>query len=614
MSINSMNSRFAMAEKMSIPQLQQSIQAGSLPAYVGVPLLEQRMQEQKKAAAMAQLAQAQQQAQQFGIPSQTPIAQGIMEKASGIDDMPSNLPVAGYNDGGIVAFAEGGDAEDFDYEEYQDEQDAEEYNNILRAYMAEAEAAGIEGIPVHRTKKVEMGVEKKADGGIIGLNGGGIPRFQSAGQVEDPRLAALRQDPAYLNFVEDQGGTGRDASPEAFFAAGNVPAKTIIFPDSQDTYPHDPMRNEPRYEPVPKSPLGRKAADLQTDVEGRINAYRLREQLYQQYSDPASLLFGGSDPDREAAQEMLKRIRVMSPSELRALAAQNNPSPATAVDTTSPVPQTTSSVPQPTSQADTASYNDAIDSTMSGNGIRNLNAAVAPAGGNKNVASGGDRVPGGSVPARERPKSAFEDFIANIKEERAALNKQKQDDKYMALLTAGLGMMSGTSPNAFANIGQGAQAGVAQYGASAKQRAAERAALNKNLLMGQRYQSMEDIAGRTADINEARYREIAARSAAGGSGKEDEQNRRRLNDMGNLAQRYEKTLVDQLKLKFNPDIYPKEFAAGLREISKDPRLQMYNSAINKLSDQMYGFSSETQQTPPPSGNVIQYDNKGNRIK
>ena len=192
MSINSMNSRFAMAEKMSIPQIQQSVQSGSLPAYVGVPLLEQKMKEQQKAAAMAQLAQAQQQAQQFGIPSQTPIAQGIMDKASGIDDMPSNLPVAGYNDGGIGAFAEGCDAEDFDYEEYQDEQDAEEYNNMLRAYMAEAEAAGIEGIPVHRTKKVEMGVEKKADGGIIGLNEGGIPRYQDQGLVEDQGTNPVR--------------------------------------------------------------------------------------------------------------------------------------------------------------------------------------------------------------------------------------------------------------------------------------------------------------------------------------------------------------------------------------------------------------------------------------
>ena len=579
MSINSMNSRFAMAEKMSIPQIQQSVQSGSLPAYVGVPLLEQKMKEQQKAAAMAQLAQAQQQAQQFGIPSQTPIAQGIMDKASGIDDMPSNLPVAGYNDGGIVAFAEGGDAEDFDYEEYQDEQDAEEYNNMLRAYMAEAEAAGIEGIPVHRTKKVEMGVEKKADGGIIGLNEGGIPRFQSRGLVSE--ASEDMNQGSYANISPEYDPVGIDVMERLRIGDPDAYARMM---SSTNTVPED------------ASPGARPSPFMTGETGGRASLG---------YRRPPPGPLSTTPKGRELPPE---------------------PLPLSALDFDAQSPTTLPTVvvtPEPDSQSNTASYNDAIDSTMSGNGIRNLNPAVAPAGGNKNVASGGDRVPGGSAPTRERPKSAFEDFIANIKEERAALNKQKQDDKYMALLTAGLGMMSGTSPNAFANIGQGAQAGVAQYGASAKQRAAERAALNKNLLMGQRYQSMEDIAARTADINEARYKDaLAARAAGAGDAASLKQERvfdQREAALARAIQQGQATVANALKAQFgdtgmltNKADYDKAYRDLTAEYVTPHVLKR-----NQLDRQRFPdiFDQSPQQTPPPSGgNRLRVDKNGNIIQ
>jgi hypothetical protein len=576
MSINSMNSRFAMAEKMSIPQIQQSVQSGSLPAYVGVPLLEQKMKEQQKAAAMAQLAQAQQQAQQFGIPSQTPIAQGIMEKASGIDDMPSNLPVAGYNDGGIVAFAEGGDAEDFDYEEYQDEQDAEEYNNMLRAYMAEAEAAGIEGIPVHRTKKVEMGVEKKADGGIIGLNEGGIPRYQEQG------------------LVEDQG-----TNPVRNFFSQNVinPTRSAI------QYLQE--RNQRMRNADPDSPEGRALAEhapRELDIlEG------LRPPGNREYSIPIE----------EQARNLGARV-----SDLTRTNESNVDPIARAYIDRGMFSNLPPEAPEVAPEAPATVDPEALGSEFGIQGI--LARQNAPAGGRAGAGGagggggggGGTGIAGGSAPTRERPKSAFEEFIANIKEERAALNKQKQDDKYMALLTAGLGMMSGTSPNAFANIGQGAQAGVAQYGASAKQRAAERAALNKNLLMGQRYQSMEDIAGRTADINEARYREIAARSAAGAGDAASLKEERLLNQREvdlNRAIGIKTTAIQrQLETQFgkegmytNPN-YQKEYNRLYRAGVAPLEMQL-NALYAKRSPDLFGPNSDFQApqlAAPPEGVTV----------
>lgn len=116
MSVTSMNSRMAMAEKLSIPQLQQAIKAGTVPAYVGIPLLQEKVKMQR--AMQAQMQQAPQ-------PEGT-IADQVMREAEmegGIDQLPSNLPVYGeeemgsmgtpeYARGGIVALAEGGDAED----------------------------------------------------------------------------------------------------------------------------------------------------------------------------------------------------------------------------------------------------------------------------------------------------------------------------------------------------------------------------------------------------------------------------------------------------------------------------------------------------------------------
>ena len=564
MSINSMNSRFAMAEKMSIPQIQQSIQAGGLPAYVGVPLLEEKMKEQKKAAAMAQLAAAQQQAQQYGLPTEKPIAQGVMEQASqqGIDSMPSNLPVTGYNDGGIVAFADGGDAEDFDYEEYQDEQDAEEYNNMLRAYMAEAEAAGIEGIPIYRTKKVEMGVEKKANGGIIGLNEGGL-----GGDFLDP-----------INFGAELDRARQES------AAANAQLRGM-----------SPATNREDFEKARQAAL--KARQSENLLQGQ---YELNMA-----NDPQTRPATYADVLR--ARPTMNGGRYIPPLPEIPYAPPE-------------MPQAAPSAPAETSQASVNAETVKPEALGSEFGIQGILARQnAPAGAgsvDRNVSGGRPEIASGSAPTRERPKSAFEEFIANVKEERAALNKQKESDKYMALLTAGLGMMSGTSPNAFANIGQGAQAGVAQYGASAKQRAAERAALNKNLLMGQRYQSMEDIAGRTADINEARYKDALAARAAGSGDAASLKQERLLNQREadlNRAIGIKTTAVQkQLETQFgkegmhtNPN-YQKEYNRLYRAGVAPLEMQL-NALYAQRSPDLFGPNSDFQApqlAAPPEGVTV----------
>lgn len=80
-----------------------------------------------------------------------------------------------------------------------------------------------------------------------------------------------------------------------------------------------------------------------------------------------------------------------------------------------------------------------------------------------------------------KPQEEMPDYMKGLLSQQDALKKQKEEDKYMALLAAGLGMMGGTSPYALSNIGKGALAGVSTYSDAAKQRALEQSDINKNI-------------------------------------------------------------------------------------------------------------------------------------
>jgi hypothetical protein len=76
-------------------------------------------------------------------------------------------------------------------------------------------------------------------------------------------------------------------------------------------------------------------------------------------------------------------------------------------------------------------------------------------------------------------RDIFAEMIARNAQQREDMKKSSAEDKNLALLAAGLGIMGGTSPYAFANIGQGAMKGVDYLGGSKAKRAAELNALNK---------------------------------------------------------------------------------------------------------------------------------------
>lgn len=95
-------SQMATASKLSIQQLQQALRNGTIDPLIGQTVLRQKI---KQAEDMKQSAAAQQ-------PAQPPVAQQNMTYGQGVETLPSNLPAQGMAQGGIVAFAEGGEADD----------------------------------------------------------------------------------------------------------------------------------------------------------------------------------------------------------------------------------------------------------------------------------------------------------------------------------------------------------------------------------------------------------------------------------------------------------------------------------------------------------------------
>ena len=93
-----------MADRMSVDQLKEALQNKTLPAYIAIPLIEEKMDMQDRMRNSAMMQQAPR-------PAPPPIADRVMQRAeaSGIDQLPTNLePVRGAA-GGIVAFDEGGE-------------------------------------------------------------------------------------------------------------------------------------------------------------------------------------------------------------------------------------------------------------------------------------------------------------------------------------------------------------------------------------------------------------------------------------------------------------------------------------------------------------------------
>jgi hypothetical protein len=163
--INNLLNTLAKADKTSVDALRKAVQNGTVPAYIGVPMIAEKVKEAKKRQAgggggkkppvaqqvMQEVDQLEAAAQQPQIPPEMLAqmqGQQPQQAPQGIDMAQSNLPPQGMAGGGIVAFANRGlvDGEEDD----SDDPEEEEYNDQIRqqantAKMIE-EQAGLEAM------------------------------------------------------------------------------------------------------------------------------------------------------------------------------------------------------------------------------------------------------------------------------------------------------------------------------------------------------------------------------------------------------------------------------------------------------------------------------------
>jgi len=109
------------------------------------------------------------------------------------------------------------------------------------------------------------------------------------------------------------------------------------------------------------------------------------------------------------------------------------------------------------------------------------------------------------MPSQAPEPDRYNALMEKIENQYKNAEGQKEQDKWLSILQAGLGMMSGTSPYAMANIGAGGQKGIAAYAESRKQRNEEQRDALSQMIGLQKVKGLEDYQKRMADITGKHY-------------------------------------------------------------------------------------------------------------
>jgi len=574
MSITSMNARMGMAEKLSIQQLTKAVQDGTVPSFIGIPLIQQKMKEQQGAAAMQ--------------PKAPPIAQQVLQQAmatEGVDALPSNMPQE-YAQGGILSYA-GGDLIDDD--EYDPEDDAQaeamrQGEDLMDQLMANQEmysppksAPGIETLREIRVSPSDKSIEAREEKVQVGDDTSSkllkhILHKESRGRRYDKEGNLLTSSKGALGEMQVMPATARDPGfgiapargndPEELRRVGEQYAQVLLnryrdpklaaiaynmgpgstdkwlaagadiskLPQETRGYIKDMAQggiaglagggaihfqnrgivNGPMADPDTMNQidiLGRQLDEERARFKGmkipgqrqlqadptlgeKYNASRDRMNALQQGYEN---LMSTSGMDQAAFGQYRGALGTQPPQAnpmVKAMSAQPVVTPPV---TSTPVTRA------PVKPYDFSQFDAATDRYMKERETQTAPVvARTPDTSPDNIDAGGGgggqnfglsqaaaaAVTEPETTAKANPASGLEELLTKRE---AGMGKQRDIDNYMALLSAGLGMMGGTSPFAGANIGQGAQAGIKTYGDSATRRVAEENAILSGRLGAYRY-------------------------------------------------------------------------------------------------------------------------------
>jgi len=527
----------------SIDMLTKGVQDGTVPAYIGIPLIQQKTQEQKQGQAMM-----------GGAQQQPPIAQQVLaeaKQASGLEGLPTNLPAQGYAPGGIIAFADGGEAEDDEDDLAGMSEDEKQLFDMLRSRMASGdeyeEMAGLGALPAaqvaaHEVKhevssKVGNEPRRTVSEGIKEVARKGHHPYENKVIAEaerqgvDPRLA--------LHVLYKETGNLKDPA-SARSSAGAQGVMQLMPATARELGVKDPMDAQQNIEGGVKylAQLGRMFDDPKLVAAaynagpGNVRKYngvppfaetRNYVQGLAKGGEVEHFLTGGTPFSKYASPEIANQIDIIdqqitaaddeinqfknmqppvgSPEFMgwkqklgesiarknalevgyKNLAEQtgaarpytgNVMQQATGTGKPPEILKTPPAKPTPTlAPSNPTQKIDMVNPDEAAIAAEKAARYVPPA------------EPKAEEPATTNPMGDYiGDYASYLKGRREDLAKDKEQNKYLALLQAGLGIMGGTSRYAGANIGPGASQGVAAYLAGNKQQGAEENAIQQGML------------------------------------------------------------------------------------------------------------------------------------
>ena len=468
--IGSLMSRMGDAQKLSVQQLHQAVQDGTLPAYVGIPLIQDKMQQQQAASAP----QPQ---------KQPPIAQQIMQESAphpqmmaqaqpqGIETAQSNLPQEGMAGGGIVAFAEGGLPED-DESDPQEEQDMamlHKFQAQMEEQPEDEEGYGISALP---SKGVGIDAEKKGGEGIKFTD----KKHKYEKEIRSAAAKAGIPEDLFLHMMAKE--TGGLEHPESAVSKAGAQGIAQFMPATAKQYGIDPMdMNQalPAAAKMTSSLLKHYGGDQKlaamaynwgqgnvdkwlssgadpSKIPGETRGYVGAAQGgLMSYAGGGVVAFDEGGGVKSAfQQDLIKNFGYSGAKDAPPEVPQylkNTYDYFTKPPKPDPIPAPVAAPTTPTTPTNTTptitTPEPSIDDQIA--------KATAAGRGDEDISSLRDML-------RERETSS---------------KNQKSIDNYMALLQAGLGMMGGTSPYAMANIGQGASKGIATLADARKSQIAD---------------------------------------------------------------------------------------------------------------------------------------------
>ena len=660
--INSLMSRMGAAEKLTVAQLQQAVKDGTLPAYVGIPLIQDKMKQQQEAQAGKP------------VPPQPPVAEQVLMAADqrrGIDEASSNLPEMSAAEGGIMSYAAGGDVDAEDYEDYlqqaQDEQDLEFAN--MAAENQGIAAVAKEPAYVNKTPSVQPampageGTQEKLLSHILRKESGGR-RYGKDGKLlqssegalgEMQVLPATAMNPGFgikpakdINDADEIARVGREYAAallqkykDPFVAAaaynwgpGNVDkwlakgADRSKLPTETQKYIADASFAAGGIADLTKHYDGTDDSLVAADNPALQRSYAVNEGIRNLASaavdpntyNPIPFLLKNnpySVYQREIGQPFEKWTKMPLEEQAAKFEAASNARKNVSLTNTSAPPSSSkallASQPADVAPIDTAERD------------RERARATATAGVNqRDIAAGNLQTPpsvknildstftGDQFQAPEaagkapKEESMWDKYLAGLNMSREELRAQKDEDKYLAILAAGLGTLKaagtiepGKVHTGLGDISTGGMEGLAYAANAAKSRAAQEIALNKEMGTGLYRQELIKSTGgnRNAQLDisraalEEKKREFAGKQLEG----KDKQIR-------DQVLHYYK--LDPTKALSDPDV-----AASIeRQIAlakqKDP-------TYNVLHKNYYGFD---YATPVASGdNVMRFDKTGKQV-